>query len=175
MPTAVNSVLSLTSSRIVSFDVQESVHAMDEEGLSQIAQFEGFSPAIYKDVGGKPTIGYGHLVAGEEEAKYKNGITRDQADQILRNDAMSAEKSVKDLVEVPLKQNQFNALASFVFNIGRKNFKDSTLLRELNKGHYDKVGVELVRWNKVDGRVVEGLVNRRAVEASLFYSPVGTR
>ena len=71
-------------------------------------------------------------------------------------------------MRVPLAQHQFDALVSFVFNVGGGAFRESTLLRELNAGDYDAVPRELNRWVKAGGRTLPGLVRRRGAEGVLF-------
>ena len=72
------------------------------------------------------------------------------------------------MVAVPLTQNQFDALVVWVYNLGPTNFKNSTLLKELNSGNYTAAGNEILRWNKAGGEVLTGLVRRREAEAQLF-------
>ena len=67
-----------------------------------------------------------------------------------------------------LTQPQFDALVSFVFNVGGGNFQTSTLLKELNAGHVAAVPGQLARWNTAGGQVLQGLVNRRRAEGELF-------
>ena len=69
---------------------------------------------------------------------------------------------------MPLKQNQFDALVSWTFNLGPSNLKQSTLLRVLNEGEYDQVPAQIKRWNKAGGKVLDGLIRRREAEALLF-------
>lgn len=71
-------------------------------------------------------------------------------------------------MEVPLTQQQFDALVSFAFNVGNGAFCDSTLLKRLNAGQYDAVPAQLNRWVKAGGKTLEGLVTRRAAEGALF-------
>ena len=145
-----------------------------QAGVDLIKEFEGFDPQIYKDSAGHETVGYGHKLtkAEKDSGKFKNGITKKEAEDLLKQDLKAAEKAVNDLVKVPLNQNQFDALVSFVFNIGRGNFARSTLLKELNKGNYHAVPSEIQRWNKAGGQVVPGLVNRRKKEAQRWSEPV---
>ena len=79
-----------------------------------------------------------------------------------------AAKAVDERVKVPLAQHQFDALVSFVFNLGAGAFAESTLLRELNAGRYDAVPLQLDRWVKAGGKTLEGLVRRRKAEGVLF-------
>ena len=78
------------------------------------------------------------------------------------------EKYINDLVDVPLSQSQFDALVSWVYNLGPANLKSSTLLKVLNKGEYKEVPSQMRRWNKANGKVLEGLIRRRAAESLLF-------
>ena len=67
-----------------------------------------------------------------------------------------------------MKHHQFDALVSFAYNVGIGNLKSSTLLRKLNAGDYDGAALEFHRWKRSNGRVLPGLVRRRAAEALLF-------
>ena len=75
---------------------------------------------------------------------------------------------VNDMVEVSLEQCQFDALVSWVYNLGPTNLSSSTLLKVLNEGEYDEVPFQIKRWNKAGGKVLEGLTRRREAEALLF-------
>ena len=141
-------------------------------GLSLLKQFEGCRLIPYKDSAGLWTIGYGHLIADgktlPDSAKYK--ITQKQADLLLKYDVIPREKAVERLCAVPLSQNEFDALVSFVFNLGAGCFQRSTIRQKLNRG--DKAGAAkvLLRYNRAGGKVIKGLVNRRMAEFKLFMS-----
>lgn len=143
---------------------------ISSKGIDLIKHHEGLRTRAYRDAVGVWTIGYGHT------ANVTNGqtISTHLAETYLLSDLRSAEAEVSSRVTVPLTQGQFDALVSFVFNLGAQRFRTSTLLRELNKGHYDKVPAELMRWTKgnVNGKMVElpGLVSRRRDEAALWRS-----
>lgn len=146
---------------------------VSERGLRLIGRFEGFVPHLYDDVAGHCTIGYGHLVHlgrcdGREPAEFRAGIDEQRALELLREDAAGAAAAVRAAVAVPLTQEQFDALVSFVFNVGAGAFARSTLLRRLGAGAYDAVPVELVRWVHAGGAVSAGLAARRRAEAALF-------
>ena len=98
-------------------------------------------------------------------------ITPDQAEQLLDDDLSIAERAVARLVQVPLTDNQFAALVSFVFNVGTSNFERSTLLQLLNRGWYEQVPAQLSRWNRASGELLGGLARRRAAEARLWNTP----
>ena len=146
---------------------------LSKNGAQFIATFEGFRSDLYDDPAGHCTIGCGHLVHhgrcdGSEPAEFRRGITRERALELLLEDAAHAADAVNGSVEVALDQNQFDALVSFVFNVGAGAFADSTLLRKLNEGRYDAVPKELDRWVKAGGKTLEGLVRRRKAEGELF-------
>lgn len=148
---------------------------LSDAGARLIADFEGFRSELYNDPAGHCTIGYGHLVHhgpidGREAAEFKKGITRKRALELLREDAAAAADAVEDRVKVPLTQQQFDALVSFVFNVGSGAFAESTLLRLLNEGDYDAVPGQLGRWVKANGKTLDGLVRRRKAEGAHFAS-----
>jgi hypothetical protein len=88
--------------------------------------------------------------------------------KILASDLVKFEDGVDNLVKVPLKQNQFDALVSFAFNVGLGALGKSTLLKKLNAGQYDAVPAELMKWTKAGGKELPGLVRRRRAEAALW-------
>jgi len=137
-----------------------------QNGLNLIKASEGFRAQAYLDTGKVPTIGYGTT----HDVHLGQVITESQGEEFLKRDVSDAEHTIDTLVKVPLTQNQFDALVCFVYNIGEGQFKSSTLLRVLNAGHYDQVPAQLARWNKDNGRVLKGLVIRRANEAKLFQT-----
>lgn len=114
------------------------------------------------------TIGWGHT----KGVKRGMTITRHQAQRFFEEDVQWAEDAVNKLVKVPLNQNQFDALVSFVFNIGETNFRNSTLLRKLNRKDYEGAANEFPRWKHQKGKVLRGLVRRRAEEMEIFLDPV---
>lgn len=145
---------------------------IDQTGLDLIKQFEGLRLNAYKDSAGIPTIGYGHTKGVE----MGQTITQAQADQFLKEDCKDAEGAVNKLVEVPITQNMFDALVSFVFNLGAGALKGSTLLKLLNKHDYQGASEQFARWvyatNAKTGKkeVLNGLVKRREAERKLFLT-----
>lgn len=140
-----------------------------DAGLAAIRGHEGSRLTAYPDpgTGGEPwTIGIGHT-GGVKEG---DTITEEEEMELLRSDVCAAEQCVDESVEVVLTQNQFDALVSFVFNVGCNAFKNSTLLRLLNQGNYDGAAQQFGRWNKAAGNVMAGLTRRRHDEATLFLS-----
>jgi lysozyme len=139
-----------------------------DSGLEFIRHHEGLETRAYPDPGsadGHPwTIGVGHT----RGVKKGDTCTVEQAMVWLREDVRDAEAAVLRLVKVPLSQDQFDALVSFVFNVGAGALEKSTLLRMLNSGDYFGAAVQFERWNKNDGRVMAGLTRRRKEERDLF-------
>jgi lysozyme len=163
---------------------------ISEQGLDLIKSFEGIpdgDPSTvnvdpYLDPVGIWTIGWGHAISaggaylrGKSNRKaamdlYPGGITLEQAETLLRGDLLDTCRDVEAAVDIPLTDNQFAALVSFTFNLGAGNLAKSTLLKKLNAGDYASAAAEFAKWNKAGGKVLAGLVKRRAAEAELFES-----
>jgi lysozyme len=161
----------------------EKITQISQHGLQLIQQWEGFKLNVYKDSAGLPTIGVGHLltkselssgnvVIGGAPVEYAAGLTDEQVLELLGQDVTPAEKAVAANTNVELNQNQFDALTSFVFNVGVGAFTSSTLLKVLNQEAYDQVPAQLLRWTRAGGKVVQGLVNRRNNEIKLWNGEV---
>jgi lysozyme len=149
--------------------------SISANGLNLIKSFEGLAKVgedgkirAYRCVAGRWTIGYGHT----KGVRSGMVITKDEAEDLLREDMKVYEQAVRRQISVPLSQNQFDALVSLCFNIGEANLSSSTLKKLLNKGQYDEIPEQIMRWNKarVDGNLqaVKGLTRRRSAEAALF-------
>lgn len=136
-----------------------------QNGLSFIEQHEGKRLAAYRDGGQVLTIGVGHT---GPDVYPGMTITHLEAMQLLAKDVVHAEQGVNSAVKVPLTQNQFDALVSLTFNIGVTAFTSSTLLKKLNRGDYAGASAQFERWCRDNGRMVQGLLNRRRNEAALF-------
>lgn len=138
---------------------------ISDAGIALIKAQEGFSAKSYKCPAGKLTIGFGHT--GDDFGP-NDTVTRERATQILMGDIKWAQDVIVNHVKVKLIQCQFDALVSFIFNVGETNFRKSTLLKLLNKGRYDAVPAQLMRWNKVNGVTNKGLSNRRRAEVDMW-------
>ena len=136
------------------------------KGLALIKHFEGCELEAYKCPAGVWTIGYGHIKGVQEGMT----ITEMQAEEMLQSELIEYEGYINDLVEVELNQNQFDAMVSWVYNLGGGNLRASTLLKVLNAGNYAGVPEQMLRWNKAGGKVLEGLTRRRQAEADLFVA-----
>jgi lysozyme len=137
---------------------------ISQEGIALIKKFEGCELEAYKCAAGVWTIGYGSTKGVEEG----NTISQEDADNLLLEEMHEYEGYVNDMVTVDLKQNEFDALVSWVFNLGPSNLSSSTLLSRLNNKVWDDVPNQIKRWNKAGGQVKQGLVRRREAEALLF-------
>ncbi|YP_001294626.1 endolysin [Pseudomonas phage PA11] len=142
---------------------------MRTNNIDAIKEHEGLRLVAYLDSVGVWTIGYGDT--GPDVVKGLT-ITKEEAEKRLRKRLVEFEGYVNTYVKVPLKQHQFDALVSLVYNIGPANFKTSTLLKKLNAGDYIGAADQFLVWNKgrVDGKlvVIKGLANRRAKERKQF-------
>ncbi len=152
---------------------------MSDSGLAFLTNEEGVKAEMYQDSAGLPTIGVGHLLTKDELSSGKltippvdwhRGLSPEQIKALLVHDlslAMAAVNSVK----VELTQHQYDALVSLTFNIGVTAFRNSTLLRMVNQGAFDKVPFQMRRWIHSAGRVDPILVKRREREVLLWLSP----
>ena len=127
-------------------------------------RFEGCWLQAYADTGGVWTIGYGHTQGVMEGMT----CTREQALAWLEQDTREAAAAVNRLVNVPLKQAEFDALADFVFNLGVGAFARSTLLHDLNAGNLAAAAAQFPLWDHDAGRVLAGLLHRRLAEQMEF-------
>ena len=134
------------------------------EGLKMIKHFEGLELNAYQCAAGVWTIGYGHT-KGVQQGMV---ISEETANEMLVEELKEYENYINDMVNCPLSQNQFDALVSWVYNLGPANLQASTLLKVLNAGDYAGVPAQIKRWNKAGGKVLEGLTRRRQAEADLF-------
>ena len=164
-----------------------------KSGLEFICKWEGIVLRPYLDVASLWTIGVGHLIKNTDsfssitnqqvkellQSKDKNHpystykISREEALQLLESDVANVENSLVQNINVPLTQNQFDALVSFGFNCGSGVFKTSGACKALNEGNYDEVPTKLLDWSKVringELKVNKGLLSRRTAEGQLFF------
>ena len=112
------------------------------------------------------TIGYGHT----NNVRLDDVLTQDEAEKLLDIDIKIKENELNKLIKVPVTQNQYDALISFVFNLGVVNLKNSTLLRLLNQKNYKGAAQQFDRWVYAGNKVLASLVKRRAEEKELFLS-----
>jgi len=155
--------------------------ATSASGKALVIKAEGRRNEMYHDQLGKPTIGIGHLLTEQEllsgvltalGVDWRLGLTDEQVDLLFQSDIRPVEDTINDNVSPQLSQNQFDALVSFVFNIGRTAFITSATLTVINRGELDQAPSHMEMWvhGNVGGveKVIPDLVERRAKEVALW-------
>ena len=137
---------------------------ISQNGLELIKFYEGLELQAYQCAAKVWTIGYGHT----KGVKPGDTWSEDHANHMLEVELEEYENYVNTGVSAPINQDQFDAMVSWVYNLGNGNFSSSTMLKVLNAGDYDGVPEQIKRWNKAGGKVLQGLVRRREAEALLF-------
>lgn len=139
-------------------------------GINLIKQFEGFKSTPYQCTAGVWTIGYGttKYPTGQRVAPSNKPITETYATECLLNDVKGVVEAVNKLVKGVVAQNSFDALVSFIYNVGIGAFTKSTLLKKLNAGDKQGAAEEFLKWTMSGGKVTKGLVTRRTKEKELF-------
>ena len=149
----------------------KSRHQVSPAAIALIKRFEGLRLAAAQLDDGRWTIGYGHTRSAREGAQ----VTEADAAVLLTYDLVDVQAAINDLAFTPLTQNQFDALASFVFNIGLEGFRHSAVLRRINEGALLQAACAMEIWRKADFEgeriVIDALVRRRATEKALFLTP----
>ena len=154
---------------------------LDDNGYKLIQGFEGLSLVPYLCSAKKATIGWGNIFypSGIKVTMQDKTISLATAWWMFRTIADRFAVDVDKLITSKVTQNQFNALVSIAYNIGigsellnrKGGFIKSTLLKKVNINPNDPtIAAEFAKWNKVSGKVVNGLTKRRAVEAKLYFS-----
>ncbi|RZG78363.1 lysozyme [Acinetobacter sp. WCHAc060033] len=156
--------------KLIGFTLSDSAQRdISELGFQIIREFEGLRLEAYKDTGGVWTIGYGTIkYPNGERVKQGDVCTKGQAELWLINDSKWVDACLDKYVKTKINQNQFDALASFVYNIGESAFTKSTMLNLINQSKLNDAANQFDRWIYDNGKVVEGLKNRRAKEKQLF-------
>ena len=150
---------------------------LSSDGLTFIQSMEAWRSKPYQDEGGIWTVGYGHVIPIKILFNYmKRPLTKVEGVQLLASDVETAETLVTKLLpNMSLTQSQYDALVSFVFNIGGYAFSISTLRRLLQSGHLSAAAKEFDRWVYVKQVKSTGLVKRRRAERLLFDTGQYTR
>jgi lysozyme len=140
-----------------------------QKGIDLIKKFEGLRLQAYKCPADVWTIGYGHTGKDVTEGKR---ITQQQAELLLKADLAEFERTISRIFPTAdLPQNKFDALVSFCYNVGTKNFNNSTLRAMVKQSPVNPaIREQFMRWIYVNGKVVSGLQNRRKAEADLYFS-----
>ena len=137
---------------------------ISENGLELIKKFEGCETTAYQDSVGVWTIGFGHT-KGVEEGQT---CSIEDAESMLADEMDEYEGYINNMVKVELQQHEFDALVAWVYNLGPTNLGESTMLKVLNEGQFDRVPDEMNRWTRAGGKILEGLVRRRQAESLMF-------
>lgn len=135
-------------------------------GLELLKSFEGCRLKAYVCPAGVLTIGYGST---GKHVKRGMVITQQEADDLKRRDLVRFERAVAKHAP-DATQNQFDAMVCLAFNIGIGGFIKSSALRFHKQGKHNTAAERFKLWNKGGGRVLKGLVRRRAAEAKLYLS-----
>jgi lysozyme len=148
-------------------------HRVSRTAIDLIKRFEGYRRAAAQLPDGRWTIGHGHTLTARQGAE----VSEDDAEALLLYDLIGVAHALNEAVYTPLNQNQFDALASFTFNIGLDSFHQSGVLKRLNEGALIQAACSMELWRKaiVGGEriVIDALVRRRSVEKTLFLTPEG--
>ena len=136
-----------------------------KQGMDFIKEMEGCKLFAYRDSVGVVTIGIGHT----KDVKMGMAITQQQAEAFLAEDLKSVERTLNNC-GVNFTQAQFDALASWVFNLGSDAFDGSTLKKKiLARASDEEICDQIIRWTRAGGKVLLGLQKRRIREANMFY------
>jgi lysozyme len=148
---------------------------IDQAGIDLIEQWEGLENEAYPDpaTGGEPwTIGIGHTsAAGDPEVYPGLYVSDEEAHEIFRRDVTQYEDTVNRVCPGPTTQHQFNAMVSLCYNIGGGNFDGSSVDRYHNEQDYNQAAESFLLWNKANGEVMQGLINRRESEKEHYETP----
>lgn len=150
-----------------------------DSGIGLTKTSEGFRSNLYNDAAGYCTIAYGHLLKlvncdGTEPPRFLRGVTEPEGTDLLIDDMGVAQVAVMTSVDAELTDGQYASLCDFVFNVGTKNFRRSTLLEAVKEGDFPSVPFQLRRWVYAGGRELPGLKNRRENEIELFFDGLPT-
>jgi len=144
---------------------------ISEKGYALIRDMEGFRGEAYLDTGGVWTIGFGTIKYPDGSRVRKGDVcTRGQAEVWLKNDSAWVDACLDRSIKTKISQNQFDALASFVYNIGETAFTKSTMLTLINQKNLTGATNQFDRWIFDNGKRIQGLVNRRIKEKALYLA-----
>ena len=152
--------------------VEPSIPRVNEAGLRLIKLSEGYRAKPYYCAGGICTIGFGTTMDADFKPVTMGHptINLEIATELFERDIAIFSAGVLEDVKVEINDNQLSAMTSLAYNIGQCAFSSSTLLRKLNRGDYQGCASEFWKWRRADGRILSGLVKRRALEKELFLS-----
>ena len=145
---------------------------INERGIEMVKSFEGLALRPYLCPANVWTVGYGatRSSTGGPIDLDMEPISEAEAEALLIRDLESSEGLVRRLIKTALTENQYSALTSFTFNVGAGALQRSTLRMKLNRGEFQGAADEFPKWRIAGGRILAGLVRRRAVERALFLA-----
>ncbi len=142
---------------------------ISQRGLDLIKSFEALRLTAYKPTPiDRWTLGYGRA----HDVKEFDTCTVQLANDWLLEDCAEAIDCINKHVTAGINQNQFDALVSWVFNLGCGHFLESTMMHKINSGDFKGAAIEILKWNKQSGKVLPGLIKRRQAEKTLFETPI---
>jgi lysozyme len=159
---------------------------VSEEGLKLLKHHEGFRKKPYQCAAGIWTIGYGHAMYAEQlkipatpegmaarkafplKPEDNRIWSKEEIDALLVKDVVRFERAVDRYIRVSLRQNEFDALISAVYNLGPGWLQRSPVRQKINRGDKEGAMEQLLKYNKGGGKVLKGLDKRRKDEAALF-------
>ena len=147
-----------------------------KQAIEIVKRWEGLKLKAYKDVAGIVTIGYGTTAAAGVGITPRLGmtITQSESEWYLERALSKFGAKIRPKITAPINDNEWAAFLSLAYNIGPTGFARSSALRHFNAGNKAKAAASILFWNKAGGKVVKGLVNRRADEQALFLTPQAT-
>jgi len=156
-----------------------------EKGIQLIKHFEGCHLKPYLCPALLWTVGYGHVLYPEQnrlplaqrksynlKIEHFRNWEQSEVDALLKQDLQRFERGVLRYITVPLKQNEFDALVSFSFNLGLGTLQRSSIRSKLNRGDKEGAIETLLKYCRAGGKILKGLQRRRAAEADLFFSHI---
>ncbi|WP_275436308.1 glycoside hydrolase family protein [Vibrio sp. Of14-4] len=179
-----NTILALDEALVDKWAYDVRTYKLSTAGLSLLKEIETLRLLPYDDQTGKvisthvegATIGYGYLIPLNEWELYKDGIKEKEAESLFMQKLPPFEKSVQEKLTVTVTQQQFDALVLLCYNIGAGNFNTSSVLKLVNGGIAPAYGNDIdkawLAWNKSQGKVMQGLINRRKCELDIYHNGV---
>jgi lysozyme len=152
------------------YNQEQPIRPTPHQAIEIIKRYEGLRTHAYKDSNGIWTIGYGNT----HEVHSGDHISEQAAEEQLRAYLQALGITIIKACRVPLNNNQYSALLSFVYNVGIGNFDRSNLLKLVNEKDEGRIVQEFLKWDHIQsGKEMVGLRARRLAEAALFFTPSG--
>lgn len=155
----------------VAIQVGDRGMSISERGVDLVMRFESCRVAAYRDPGGLPTAGCGHLVTGDDDYRVGQKLTEAEIRELFVEDLIPSVACVNQALNWQrTEQGKFDAFADLAYNIGCARFRSSTALKCFQRGDDDCATRGIAAYRKQDGRVLPGLVRRRTAAIELYRS-----